>query len=212
MTEERAFQVESDARELRLVLASSSPRRSALLALAGFEFEVRHPDVDETPLTGELPVPMVRRLALAKARDVAPRAEECALGLDTVVVVGDTMLGKPRSADHAVEMLLQIAGRTHEVYTGYATVAGGDAKAHIGVAESRVTLREITHAEAVAYVATGEPMDKAGAYGIQGTAGKEFVTEVEGTRSNVAGMPLNAVVPLLASYGIRRKEHEDAEH
>lgn len=187
----------------RLVLASSSPRRRELLSQRGFAFEIVHPDVDELMLPGESPAELAARLALAKARAGAQSAPEHAivLGCDTIVVLGDEVLGKPDDERHAVEMLLRIAGRTHRVLTAFAAVAGSFAAEQVGVEESHVTLREVARAEAEAYAASGEPLDKAGAYALQGE-GARFVTRVEGSRSNVIGLPLERVEPLLRALGV----------
>ncbi len=187
----------------QLILASSSPRRRALLSLAGFAFTVAAPDVDETPLPEEPPEDMVVRLAVAKASAVsALNPASHVFAADTTVVLDGEILGKPADEPEAVEILLRIAGRTHVVLTGCALARpGGDVESMIGA--SLVTMRDVSRAEAVAYAATGEPLDKAGAYGLQG-AGSAFVTDVEGPRSNVIGLPLDLVVPLLERHGFAR--------
>jgi len=184
-----------------LVLASGSPRRDQLLSAAGFVFEIVPPELEETALPGETPAEMAVRLASEKAREVAARVEpdRLVLGVDTVVAVGDRMLGKPIDTADATRMLLLLSGRTHTVYSAYAVVGFGDDQT--GIDETRVTMRIITPAEAAAYSATGEPLDKAGAYAIQGGA-KRFITAVDGSRSNVMGLPLEVVGPLLAARGI----------
>jgi septum formation protein len=185
-----------------LILASSSPRRRALLAQRGFAFEIVSPEVDERPLPGETPAALAARLALAKARAGARGAPAHAvvLGCDTIVVIGGEVLGKPDDERHAVEMLLRIAGRTHRVLTAFAAVATPGAE-EVGVEESLVTLRAVERGEAEAYAASGEPLDKAGAYALQGE-GARFVTRVQGSRSNVIGLPLERVEPLLRSFGV----------
>ncbi|MGZ5385543.1 MAG: Maf family protein [Acidimicrobiia bacterium] len=186
---------------MNLVLASGSPRRHQLLANAGFLFEIVRPHVEEIPLPGEAPLETAVRLALAKARDVTARVgpNRLVVGVDTVVSIGDRILGKPLDQQDATEMLLQLSDRTHTVYSGYAIVGFGDELT--GVDGTRVTMRSISRAEAAAYSATGEPLDKAGAYAIQGGANR-FITAVDGSRSNVMGLPLEAFVPLLAARGI----------
>jgi septum formation protein len=186
-----------------LVLASSSPRRRDLLRARGYAFAVLDPGVDETPLPGEAAPLLVRRLALAKARAGAARAPAGAvvLGCDTIVVLDGDVLNKPAHAAEAVEMLLRIAGRTHTVFTAWAALAAELAREEVGVEASRVTLRAVARAEAEAYAASGEPLDKAGAYALQGE-GARFVTRVEGSRSNVIGLPLERVEPLLAELGV----------
>jgi septum formation protein len=184
-----------------LVLASGSPRRSQILSEAGIAFEVIPPQVEEIGLSGETPAAMVVRLAGQKAREVANRVgpDRWVLGVDTVVAIDDHILGKPADQAQATEMLLQLSGRTHTVYSGFAIVGlGGE---QTGIEASVVTMRSITPAEAAAYSATGEPLDKAGAYAIQGSAIK-FITSVEGSRRNVAGLPLEALLPVFAQRGI----------
>ena len=187
-----------------LVLASRSPRRRDLLRSHGFEFRVSPPDVDESARPGESPEDLARRLALEKARAVALRepGEACVLGSDTLVVINAEVLGKPRDIEHAVEMLLRIAGRTHRVVSGYAALVEAGGRVEAGVETSRVTLRGIEPEEARRYAEGGEPLDKAGAYALQGEGGR-FVTQVRGSRSNVIGLPMERVVPLLDSLGVR---------
>ena len=158
---------------------------------------------------------MVVRLAGQKAREVADRVgpNRWVLGVDTVVAIDDHILGKPTDEAHATQMLLQLSDRTHSVYSGFAVVGFGEE--HTGIDETRVTMRSITLVEAAAYSATGEPLDKAGAYAIQGEAIR-FITAGEGSRLNVAGLPLEhatlvewvgqpleTLLPLLADRGIR---------
>jgi septum formation protein len=187
----------------RLVLASSSPRRRALLAAAGFVFDVDAPDTDEAALPGETPEAMAVRLAGEKAATVAERwgGRSVVLGCDTLVVRDGAVLGKPSSEPHAVAMLLSLAGRSHEVITGHAVLADGAVSS--GATRSLVHLRDVTPDEAEAYAATGEPLDKAGAYALQGAGGR-FVTGVDGSRSNVVGLPLGVVAPLLIDLGVSR--------
>jgi septum formation protein len=188
-----------------LVLASGSPRRRALLREAGFRFEVRRPHVDEQPLPGERPDDLVRRLSVEKARavshEVDPRA--CVLASDTVVVLDGEILGKPRDVPHAIEMLSRIAGRTHTVYTGFAALVPETGSLDADFITSDVSLRAIASDELEAYVATGEPLDKAGSYALQGEGGR-FVRDVRGSRSNVIGLPLETVVPVLERLGVQR--------
>ena len=184
-----------------LVLASGSPRRSQILSEARIAFELVPPRVEEIGLPGEAPSDMVVRLAGQKAREVAGRVgpDRWVLGVDTVVSIDDHILGKPTDEAHATQMLLQLSGRTHEVYSGYAIV--GFDEEQTGIETTLVTMRPISPAEAAAYSATGEPLDKAGAYAIQGAA-IEFITSVDGSRRNVAGLPLEALLPLLAARGL----------
>ncbi len=186
-----------------LVLGSSSPRRRELLAAAGFAFEVAAPDVDERALPGERAEAHALRLALEKARAVARRAprEACVLAADTIVVVDSDVLGKPRDIDEAVEMLLRIQGRAHRVLTAYAGIVRALEREEHGVVESEVRMHAVDRASALVYAQSGEPMDKAGAYAAQGAGGR-FVAEIRGSRSNVIGLPMEAVVPLLAQLGV----------
>jgi septum formation protein len=188
---------------LRLVLASGSPRRRELLADLGLRFEVRPIDADERPLPGEKPEALVLRLALEKAR-AAAREGELALGADTVVALGDEILGKPSGPAEAEWMLSRLAGREHEVWTGVATVASspGLRVERARAARTRVAFRALERAEIAAYVASGEPLDKAGAYAIQGGAAA-FATRVEGSFTNVVGLPLETVRALLDDVTLR---------
>jgi len=184
------------------VLASGSPRRQLLLSMAGFEFSVISPGIDEVRLPDEPPEDFVVRMAKDKATVVAATQDEgtCVLGFDTSVVLGERVYGKPDDKAEAAEMLLSLAGQTHTVYTGYAFVRTGQS-AESGIDAARVTMRPVSSEEAVAYAATGEPLDKAGAYALQGK-GKGFVDNVEGLRSTVIGLPLEHIVDLLIRNGI----------
>ncbi len=182
----------------QFVLASASPRRAELLAAAGFTFTVAHADIDETPLAAEPADLYVRRLAEAKARAVADRYPGCVvLGADTTVVVDGDILGKPVDAADAVAMLRRLQGRAHEVLTGVALVAGDHVR--VELATTRVWFALMTDHEIAAYVATGEPMDKAGAYGIQGRAAC-YVTRIDGSYSNVVGLPVAVAHMLVGEY------------
>ena len=179
----------------QFVLASASPRRAELLAAAGFAFEVAHADIDEAPLAGESADRYVLRLAEGKARAVASRhPSRPVLGADTTVVVDGDILGKPGDAAEAAAMLRRLQGRAHEVLTGVAFVA--PAGARVELETTRVWFAPMTEAEIAAYVDTGEPLDKAGAYGIQGWAAR-YVTRVEGSYSNVVGLPVALVHALV---------------
>jgi septum formation protein len=182
-----------------LVLASTSPRRRDLLREAGFRFEIAAPAVDERELPGEPPEGTARRLALEKARAVATRVGRgaCVLAADTIVVIDGQPLGKPRDEPEAVEMLLRLAGRTHRVLTGFALVVAELGLEDSGVVESLVRMHPVDRATAQKYAATGEPLDKAGAYAAQGEAGR-FVAEITGSRANVIGLPVEELLPRLA--------------
>ena len=176
-----------------LILASASPRRSALLLEAGIEFERCPADIDESRLSGEAPDHYVTRLARAKARAVW-RDGTRSLGADTVVVLGSDVLGKPRDPPEAERMLASLSGRSHRVLTGVALFDGATAETHCEATEVR--FRELAASEIASYVATGEPMDKAGGYGIQGGAAG-FVERIDGSHSNVVGLPIEAVKSML---------------
>ena len=183
-----------------LILASASPRRAELLQAAGIPFDIDAADVDETLLPGEPPHLYVARLAEAKARAVARRApDRPVLGADTVVVAGDSVLGKPADPADAVRMLESLSGRTHLVLTGVCVVATG--RVSVEVALTTVEFRPLDPAEIQWYLASGEPMDKAGAYAIQGLASR-FVTRIDGSYSNVVGLPVELVVRMCAGAGI----------
>jgi septum formation protein len=181
------------------VLASASPRRRELLAGLGLAFTVRAAGIDESPLAGEAPAACVRRLALAKATALAAGGE-LVLGADTVVVLDGQMLGKPRDPADARRMLAAIAGREHTVLTGVALheVAGGRREA--SVEASRVRMAPMTPREIAWYVASGEPLDKAGSYAVQGV-GALFVEAVYGNYTNVVGLPLPATYRLFNALG-----------
>lgn len=188
-----------------IVLASASPRRVALLQQIGLPFRT-HPsalaDDGEERLPGETPRTYACRLALAKAREVADRLEGgLVIGADTVVVWRDRLFGKPRTEEEAHEFLLALAGRTHHVITGVAVIEVGTARAEVDAAETAVTMRAFGPAEATRYVATGEPMDKAGGYGIQGR-GALLVDAIQGDYFNVVGLPLGLLAALLSRLGI----------
>ena len=189
-----------------LILASTSPRRQQLLRDAGVEFTLAAPAVAEQANPSEAPEAQAQRLALAKARAVAERseAERCVLAADTLVVIGEEVLGKPGCEEEASEMLLRLADRTHRVLTGFALLVTGTAIQEVGVEQSRVRMRAITREEARAYAAGGEPMDKAGAYAVQGDGGR-FVESIQGSRSNVIGLPLEVVLPRLARLGVHAR-------
>ncbi|MBI5696066.1 MAG: septum formation inhibitor Maf [Nitrospirae bacterium] len=173
-----------------LILASNSPRRRELLEQAGIKYVADPAHVDETALPGETPEDHVRRLALFKAETTAKRhASGLVLGADTVVVVDGEILGKPADEADAVRMLGLISGRSHEVITGVALYDAATGRSAVSYESTVVRVRALTPGEIAEYVATGEPMDKAGAYGIQGRAAI-FVEGVTGCFFNVVGLPL----------------------
>ena len=179
-----------------LVLASASPRRAELLRAAGIPFEAVPADVDEAQYAGEDAGTYVQRLATAKAAHVAKaHPGRPVLGADTTVVVDGEVLGKPRDAAQAAAMLGRLAGRSHLVITGVCLL-GADGRARSGAATTRVDFRRLTAGEIDEYVASGEPMDKAGAYAIQGGAGG-FITRIVGDYDNVVGLPIALVARFL---------------
>jgi len=183
-----------------LILASSSPRRHLLLSAAGYQFDVKSPDVDETVLDAEDPDRMVVRLARAKALAVAAGDDTVVLGADTTVVLDQAILGKPDDEQGAVDMLLSIAGRTHLVITGWALARSG-AIVEDGFETTLVSMHAVERNRAEEYAASGEPLDKAGAYALQGN-GSRFVSGLAGSRSNVVGLPLKPVVSALRRAGV----------
>ena len=187
------------ARGEDIVLASSSPRRKQLLEMLRIPFRVIVPDVDERVLPGEAPDAYVTRLSSAKAQAVVFQVPgEIVLAADTTVVLGGEILGKPESAAHAVDMLLRLQGQTHEVLTAVAVAR--DEVLEQALDRSRVTFRPADQALLAAYVATGEPMDKAGAYAVQGL-GAPLIERVEGDFFGVMGLPLRLALDLLSRLG-----------
>jgi septum formation protein len=185
-----------------LVLASASPRRQELLRNAGLAFIVQPADVDETPLAGESPRDCAERLAREKALKVfETRPHDSVLGADTVVAVDETILGKPVDAADAARMLRLLSGRVHRVITGVCVVdAGISGQGSVVRASSETTLVTMSNPsedEIREYVATGEPMDKAGAYAIQGMASR-WIPRIEGDYSNVVGLPVPLVLRMLS--------------
>ncbi|MEP6620024.1 MAG: Maf family protein [bacterium] len=186
--------------ELHVILASQSPRRRELLTLVGIPHEVRPMDIDESYLAGEHPRAHCERLAREKAAIVArTETEAVVIGSDTIVVVDGDVLGKPRDVPHAREMLTRLAGRSHTVMTAVAVQWRGVERS--AVEEVGVTFHPMTAAEIDAYIATREPMDKAGAYGIQGF-GATIVQRVDGDYFAVMGLPLQRMVRLMAQLGV----------
>lgn len=184
-----------------LVLASASPRRQELLRNAGITFEVQPSNIREDAQPGEPAKDCAERLAREKALEVASRfPNDTVLGADTVVVVDGEMLGKPADPADAVRMLRLLSGRDHHVITGVCLVADG--QSFVASETTLVTVNKITDQEIVDYVATGEPMDKAGAYAIQGIASR-WIPRIEGDYCNVVGLPLALVFRMLREIGSR---------
>lgn len=182
-----------------IVLASASPRRAELLKQIGLSFLIQPADIDETPASNESAECYVERLAREKALVGSAVRPDClVIGSDTSVVLDGRILGKPASASDATVMLRALSGATHQVMTGVAVVRGGRCESRLVVTDVR--FRELLAAEIEAYVETGEPMDKAGGYGIQGRGGI-FVEELRGSYSAVVGLPLQETAALLAGAG-----------
>ena len=183
-----------------VILASQSPRRRELLTLVGIPHEVRPADIDESYSAGELPRAHAERLAREKAGVVARMAPDAVvIGSDTIVVIDDDVLGKPRDEREAAAMLVRLSGRTHTVMTAIAVQWRGTLRS--AVEQVDVTFHALTPAEIEAYIATREPMDKAGAYGIQGF-GATIVARVDGDYFAVMGLPLQRLVRLMAELGL----------
>lgn len=182
-----------------ITLASASPRRADLLRQMGVGFDVRPANIDETPMVNETPGDYVLRLAKEKALAVGRLVpDSIVLGSDTSVVMGDRILGKPASEQEATETLQSLSARTHQVMTAVAVVVDGYAEARLVM--TSVTFRALRPDEISAYVRSGEPMDKAGSYGIQGLGGI-FVESLQGSYSAVVGLPLRETADLLAQAG-----------
>ncbi|HEX8028524.1 MAG TPA: Maf family protein [Vicinamibacterales bacterium] len=183
----------------QIILASRSPRRSELLTAAGISFEVLAADIDETPRDHEDPAAYVERLAVEKARAVfALRPDARVLGADTTVTIDGEILGKPVDEEDALRMLHLLNGRPHDVHTGVALVSAAGVRSAIDT--TRVWFSVMTDADISWYVATGEPVDRAGAYAIQGFASR-FIPRIEGSYSNVVGLPV-ALVSSILSEGL----------
>jgi len=180
----------------RLILASTSPRRRELLTQAGFTFDIVPADIDETQLPGEGPVDYVRRLAFEKAKAIhATHPNDTILGADTTVVLQGEVLGKPANALEAERMLRMLAGKMHQVYTGIAVVTHSATAQHVET--TNVFFTPISEADLKRYLSTGDSLDKAGAYGIQGYAAR-WISRIEGDFFNEMGLPIAATVSLLS--------------
>jgi septum formation protein len=187
---------------MKLILASASTRRAEILHAAGFSFSILSSAIDETPYPGESAHDLVQRLAVAKAELVAARAAGPAIVIaaDTEVTLEGHIFGKPRSTDDARHMLEKLSGRTHAVVTGVALIRLPDAERRTFVESTLVHFAQLSDDEITRYLATGEPHDKAGAYAIQGRAGR-YIPRIEGDYFNVVGLPLARVTQALAELG-----------
>ena len=186
-----------------IVLASASPRRRELLAQVGINFQVVPSEADETLLAGESPEAHVVRLSCDKAMEVAGRPHQGGrwfIGSDTVVVRDGVILGKPADANEAASMLASLSGRSHRVISGYAVHDRRTGRMISAAVTTRVFFKNLTHREIEGYIATGEPFDKAGAYAIQGV-GAFMIPRIEGSYTNVVGLPLCAVISALEELG-----------
>ena len=189
----------------KIILASGSPRRRELLAGLGWNFEVIPPQVDEKKIYGEPPAELVKLLAEEKASSVASRfLGNWVLGADMVVALEGRILGKPNSEGEAAEMIAELSGRTHSVFTGVALIAP-DGRKLINAEETRVTFRPLEKEDILAYIALGESMDKAGAYAIQ-ERGTLLAERIDGCYFNVVGLPLFRVSQMFAEMGIALSE------
>jgi septum formation protein len=197
-----------------IILASASPRRRELLAQLGYEFEVIPSQAAEEEIAGESPQQHVMRLSLDKACEVAARDQlegRWVIGSDTIVLRDAVILGKPRNDEEAARMLRSLAGRSHEVLSGYAVLDRATGKRRAGFVSTRVCFRALTEAEISGYIASKEPADKAGAYAIQGL-GAFMVSRIEGSYSNVVGLPLCELVQALEELGVPLPLSRSAEN
>jgi len=189
----------------RVILASSSPRRKELLSQAGVPFDVIVSGCDETPIVGESAQEMVERLALLKAQAVSDLEQEAlVIGADTTVFIDGEALGKPSSVEEARQMLKRIQGRTHEVWGGVAIVEKAAGLARVWSHMTKVTMVAMSSEMIAWYAQSGEPMDKAGSYAIQGL-GLQFVDSIEGSYSNVVGLNVASLMCVLEELGVQRQ-------
>lgn len=193
---------------MKLILASASPRRRELLASVRLTFEVEASSVEELQRQGEAPETYVRRLAEDKAREVASRHPDAwVIAADTIVFIDGAILEKPRDHEDAVRMLSRIAGRVHEVFTGLTLTNGATDRSYTTVVTTRVKMLNLSPDEIEWYASTGEPMDKAGAYAVQGI-GAMFIQSIDGSYTNVVGLPLAELFEMMKTAGLRVKGEE----
>lgn len=187
----------------RIVLASSSPRRRELLSTLGLGFDVIHPSSDETVLKNETPEDFALRVSAEKASSVSRTLGDgvVVIGADTIVVVDGEILGKPGDGGEASSMLRKLSGKEHHVYTAFSIVRPKNEILHSEIVDTRVRVKTLAASEIEGYIKTGEPMDKAGAYGIQGI-GSFMVRGIEGSYSNVVGLPVEELLAALKKLGI----------
>ena len=187
---------------MSIILASQSPRRKELLTQMGLDFEIIPAKEEEEADASLPPEQYVQQLALHKAAEVAQRCapEDIVIGADTIVVLDGQILGKPRNAAHAFQMLSSLSTRRHTVYTGLAILQGQ--RKMLGTEATQVRFCSLTEQEILNYISTGEPMDKAGAYGIQGR-GALFIDNIQGDYFNVVGLPICRLGRMLAGFGVK---------
>jgi len=185
---------------MNVILASQSPRRKELLGLTGLDFVIRVADIDETMDPGATPFDEVARLSREKALAVPRENDDVVIAADTIVVCDGQRLGKPRDEEDAFRMLTMLSGRDHQVMTGLTVLKGEHSETITEVTD--IHFRALSEQEIRAYIATGEPMDKAGSYGIQGGAAL-FVSHLEGDYFNVVGLPVCALTGILRRFGLR---------
>jgi len=182
----------------KIILASASPRRRELLKHLGLTFEVIPSKIEEDVKYGEEPCEHVLRLARLKAQEIARDQDSAVIiGADTIVVLGGEILGKPKDEEEAFAMLSQLSGRVHKVFTGFCVLDASDGSEYSEAVESKVRFKHLTPEEIRGYIKTGEPMDKAGAYAVQGR-GSYMIKEIQGSYTNVVGLPLCELVEVLS--------------
>lgn len=188
-----------------IILASTSPRRKELLEKTGLPFTIVASNYEEDMTLALAPHDLAKHLSKGKADAVAPdHQDSIIIAADTFIVFGDKILGKPHTSEKAKEMLAMLSGKTHSIITGFTIIDTKTKKTTSCTTETKVHFRKLTADEIDAYVATGEPLDKAGAYGIQGL-GSELVDKIEGSFSNVVGLPVEEVMVVLKDFGVEVK-------
>lgn len=199
----------NDTPQRRLILASQSPRRRYLLEQAGLEFDVIPSTVDESAMALDRPDVYVQLLAKAKAGEIARRfPQRWIIGADTIVLIGDEILGKPDGKAAAREMLNRLSGQTHQVYTGFTICCDALKKSHTDAVRTDVTFKALSSSEIEWYIHTDEPFDKAGAYAIQGL-GTFLVKSIQGSYTNVVGLPVCEVIEYLIGERVIELHHEN---
>lgn len=185
---------------MKIILASSSPRRKEILENANVKFDIIKSEIDEVILDNELPSQVVMRLAFEKCIDIATKHREClVIGADTVVVLDDVILGKPKDIDEAIAMITQLSGKTHQVITGISLINLSANKKIIDYVVSNVKFKDLSAKDIKDYIQTNESLDKAGAYGIQGY-GALLVEEIQGDYFNIVGLPISRLSDLLKQH------------